>query len=429
MGLSRLVLNMAEVARPLLVKLVPAPLLSRAKAKVVNRQAKELEKTDIEPADLTAYPDGINLIGNIRGDTGLGQSMRLVADIINASDIDFMIYNYYVPPGDSMTDKSWDEKISDKLKYNINLIHINPSELSIAFMDIGRQEWDKRYNIGYWLWELEEFPQEWMPAFALLDEIWTPSEFISETLRKYTDKPVYTVPYSVTAPVDDTYDREYFGLPDDRFLFMTAFNSGSGMIRKNPVSVAKSFKKAFPKDNQEVGLVIKINESEQSRQDIELIKKELNGYENVYYICRTLTKVQTNSLINCVDVFVSLHRAEGFGLVLAESMLNRTPVIATNWSANTEFMNSDVACMIDYKMEEIKKDIPPFKKGFRWAQADLDKAAAAMRRLYADKAFYERNADRAYYYVTERLSMDRSRTLMMSRLELIKEECLGTKKK
>ena len=111
------------------------------------------------------------------------------------------------------------------------------------------------YNIGYWLWELEEFPKEWLPAFHLLDEVWTPSEFISQNLRKYTDKPVYTLPYSVTAPADAAYDRDYFHLPKDRFLFLMMYDSGSGMVRKNPLGAIEAFKQAFDRGNKQVGLV------------------------------------------------------------------------------------------------------------------------------------------------------------------------------
>ena len=82
----------------------------------------------------------------------------------------------------------------------------------------------------------------------LADEIWTPAEFISNTLRKYTDKPVTTVPYSVTAPTDDKYDRKYFKLPEDKFLFLMMFASGSIMERKNPIGTIEAFKKAFDKD-------------------------------------------------------------------------------------------------------------------------------------------------------------------------------------
>jgi len=68
----------------------------------------------------------------------------------------------------------------------------------------------------------------------------------------------------------------------------------------------------------------------------------------VYFIEKILSKLEMDTLISLMDVYMSLHRAEGFGLILAEAMALGTPVIATNYSANTEFMNSDVACMVDY---------------------------------------------------------------------------------
>ena len=66
------------------------------------------------------------------------------------------------------------------------------------------------------------------------------------------------------------------------------------------------------------------------------------------------------------------------GLVMAESMYVGTPVIATDWSGNTEFMNSDTACMVGYDMIELDKDYEPFKKGNVWADAHVDEA----KRLY-----------------------------------------------
>ena len=65
--------------------------------------------------------------------------------------------------GDSMNNTDYDSKISNEFKYNVNLIHVNPSEFPLAFMNVGKEHWDYRYNIGYWLWELEEFPEEWIP--------------------------------------------------------------------------------------------------------------------------------------------------------------------------------------------------------------------------------------------------------------------------
>lgn len=422
MSFSKFVLNSADRLRPVLKKIIPAKMLSRAKAKLIEKKTKELARISIEPFDRTRYRDGINLIGNIRGDNGLGQSMRLVADILTTAKVDYTIHNFYVPPGGSMTNSDYDERITQDFPYNINLIHVNASEFTVAFMQLGQPLWDGRYNIAYWLWELEAFPQEWLNNLNLVDEIWTPAAFISNTLRRYTDKPVRTIPYPVTAPTKDCYDRTYFGLPKERFLFLMMFDSGSVMERKNPLGTIEAFKKAFGMDNREVGIVIKINEPEQSEEDIRYIHSVLRGYDNIYIICKTLSKTEVNSLIQCVDVFVSLHRAEGFGLVLAEAMLVGTPTIATNWSGNTEFMNDKVACMVDYKMIALEKDLPPFKKGYQWADADIGQAALYMKKLFEEPAFYERIKRDAGTYIREHLSMERSVALVEKRLKEILEE-------
>lgn len=413
-NLSKMMLKGAECVRPLLVRCIPQEVLSKVKAGIINREAKQIGNTDILEYDAESFPFGVNLIGDIRVDTGLGQSMRYVSRILDAAGVPNLIYNYYVPPGMNMTDHSCDDKMEDKLKYSINIFHINASEMSVAFMDLGREAFDRHYNIGFWLWELEEFPDEWMPAFNLIDELWVPSDFENKIFKKYTDKPLYTVPYPVTAQADESYDREYFGLDKDRFLYLCMYDGGSGAARKNPGKVIESFKKAFSPDNKDVGLIVKLKED--SQKDVEYIKSLTHGYDNIYFIQKNMTRLEVNSLISCADVFVSLHRAEGFGLVCAEAMVLGTVVIATGWSATTQFMDSESACMVDYEMTELEQDYPPFKKGYRWAEADSDMAADFMRRLFADSELYDIMKVNAQNYVREKLSMAHSAGVVKDRL-------------
>lgn len=417
MNLSNIILKTALRLKPVLVKIIPLNALQKLKAGLLKKNTDKFSELHIEPINREKYPDGINLIGNICGDSGLGQSCRLVADIILATGMSMTVKNYYASDRYSMSNTDYNQYISNDNPYNINIFHINAHECTTAFMDMGRQAWDGRYNIAYWLWELEEFPEEWVGCMDLFDEIWTPAEFISNCLRKYTNKPVNTVPYCVTAPVDEKYDRNYFQLPEDKFLFLMMFDSESVSERKNPKSVLKAFKKAFLQTDKEIGIVVKVNEYKQ--EDVDYIHKELDGYENVYILTETLSKVQVNSLIKAVDVYISLHRAEGFGLVMAEAMIVGTPVIATNWSANTEFMNDDVACMVDYKLIELEKDIGPYKAGSCWADPDTDEASGYMRKLYEDRAFGSRMAERASKYVKTVLNMEKSKKIIMDRIEQI----------
>lgn len=404
MNINQSILKVSETLKPILKKIFPQKLLQKIKQFFVEKNYNQMIKRGRKPFDRHKFPDGINLLGLVRAEMGLGQSCRLLANELKAGDIPYSLYDFQL--GSKLLqaeDHSMDEKTCEEFPYNINLIHINPDEMMLMYTRMAAERWDNRYNIAFWLWELEEIPEHWQKFFPMLDEIWTPSEFISKNLRKVTELPVYTLPYCVEAPIDPALDREYFGLPEDKFLFLVMYDSNSTIERKNPTGAIRAFRKAF-KNNADVGIVVKVNNAKP--RDMEHLNHMLAGCQNVYFITNTLTKVEVNSLIGQADVFVSLHRAEGFGLVMAEAMIAGTPVIATNWSSNTEFMNSNVACMVDCDFVSLKKDSPPYKKGSVWAEPDIDMAARYMRKLYRDPEFYNKLKREARAYILEKLSME-----------------------
>ena len=417
-NIAAAVMRFSEKIRPFLVKILPINLLRKIKKNMVNSSMAELD-SDIGYTQFIAdaHPDGVNLIGFIRGEIGLGQSCRLVASGLQASGLDFTVYNYEQVSAMRFSDHSWDYKITDTTPYNINLIHINPYELPLAYFRIGRTIWDERYNIAFWLWELERFPSQWEQMLKLVDEIWTPSEFSSDSIRKVTDKPVRTIPYALANLDCGTYRREHFDLPDDKFLFLCLYDCNSFIKRKNPMAAISAFKRAFSRDDRNVGLVIKVNNPQ--KKDLHAIRKELFGFANVYIIAEVMDKTKVNALISCVDTYVSLHRSEGFGLVPAEAMLLGTPVIATNWSANTEFMNNDVACMVDYVFITIEEDHGPYEAGNRWADPDIEQAAGYMRKLYEDKEFHRNISAKAQSYIKEKLAPEHAAELITKRISEI----------
>lgn len=401
-------------AKPILLKLFPHAFLRQMKRKMVENSFQKMEQVPIEPFCREKYKDGINLIGNIKAETGLGQSCRLVAKELEGSKIPYSLYQYN-QLGD-MTERDYpefSEKFSEKLPYNINLIHINPYDLGLAFLE-NHEMWDGRYNIGFWLWESEEFPQEWLPCFHCFHEIWTPSEFISNAIRKKTKLPVVTVPYHIEMPGNIKKDRSSFGLPKDQFLFLVMYDRNTR--RKNPEGAIEAFKRAF-KPEDKAGLVLKINNC--VPQELQRLKKQLQDYKNVYFLTEVMTREDVNCLIKSVDVLVSLHHAEGFGLVMAEAMLLGTPAIATNWSANTEFMTPETSCLVDAPLVTLTEDTGLFKKGNRWAEPDISQAAGYMRQLYEKPQLCSQLSWQANMDIRQRLSMEQAAARIKERLEHI----------
>lgn len=415
--ITAILLKCADYTKPVLKKIIPQRMLRDTKQRLLEKSYDALAQKGKKTFERAKKPDGINIIGLVRAQMGLGQSCRLLANALEHSSLSYSLYDFALKNAMmNVDDHTFDGKLSDELKYNINLIHINPDEMLLMYTRLDPACWDYSYNIAFWLWELEEIPDSWKKYFPMLDEIWTPSEFISQSLRKITNLPVKTMPYWVTAKIDHKYDRAFFKLPKDMFLFLTMYDSNSTMERKNPMGAVKAFKKAFqPQDP--VGLVVKVNNAR--TEDMEILRKALEDYPHVFYITETLEKTQVNSLISVCNVFVSLHRAEGFGLVMAEAMLNGRPVIATNWSSNTEFMNKDVACMVDYTFTTLQQDCPPYKKGARWADPDVDQAVKYMQKLYSDESYYNQLCNKARTYISGKLGKDQAVTKIEQRVKEI----------
>lgn len=403
-------------------KLLPDAVVLKLKdIKGIKSNRRMLARqVEISPYKKGLYPHGINLVGDIKAETGLGQSMRILAGIMENGKIPFNIKQIDLHGNLAHNDSTWEHKITDIVKYDINVINWIPDTWATDYNAVDSSLLNGRYNIAYWLWELEDFPDRWLPCIQTVDEIWTPSEFISDSIRKKTGKPVITVPYAIEVAKAACFDRNHFSLPEDKFLFLTMYDFISISERKNPAAVIEAYIKAFPEENKEVGLIIKVNHAEEKK--LERLRSRLKDYENVYFITNNLTRSEVDSLLQASDVLVSLHRSEGFGLPLAEAMALGKPVISTNWSASTEFMDENSACLVDYKLINLKKTVGPYDKGRCWADADTEHAAYYMKRLWENKEYREAIGQNARKHIAGNLTYERTASIMKNRLKEIYEE-------
>ena len=370
-----------------------------------------------EPYDPGRFPPGVNLYGLFRAEIGLSQGVKLYEKAMQAGGIPHGLLNLDFMPGLPQNDCSYDGRLTKANRYAVNVVHINPPEWPNACGIFPQRDFDRHYNIGVFLWELETVPAEWIPNLAYVDEIWAPSGFIANAFRKVTDKPVTVIPYGIEAPWDETLAREDFGLSGDDFLVLMMFDSNSFASRKNPGAAIDAFREAYGDRPERVKLVVKINNPRP--EDISFVEEHLGDAAEYVMITERMEKPRLNSLIRLCDVFVSLHRAEGFGLVMAEAMMLGTPAVATNWSANTEFMTEESACMVGYTPVPVAGAYQHDDGTMVWAEPDVHQAAAYLKRLREDPAYYREKAEAGRRYVTECLSMEKCAEKMNHRLREI----------
>ena len=149
------------------------------------------------------------------------------------------------------------------------------------------------------------------------------------------------------------------------------------------------------------------------------LESRLREVPGVVVINRTLSRQEVYNLEALCDCFASLHRSEGFGLGLAESMFLGKPVIGTNWSGNVDFMDETNSCPVKYRLVELDRDYGPYKKGQRWADADVDHAAWCMRKIVEDAAFRGRIAEAGRATLHTRFSRKAVGELYRKRLDVI----------
>lgn len=278
------------------------------------------------------------------------------------------------------------------------------------------KEGQSAYVIGIWAWETPDFPEEWLERFEMVDEVWTGSSFIRDSISKKSPVPVIKMPYVVDVPIAEP-DRSKFGLAEDELIVLCAFDFHSFSQRKNPRASIEAFKLAFS-SQEKVRLVVKTLNASAQPGDVERLESSVEGH-NVTFIHEALTSKDRYALMASCDVFLSLHRAEGFGLGLAEAMAYGKVAIGTGWSGNLDFMNQENSMLIQYKPITLSKSAGPYPVGTVWAEPSVPDAAQQLRKVFNDEALRRRLGTKAQRDIRANFSPESVGKLMADRIERI----------
>jgi SAM-dependent methyltransferase/glycosyltransferase involved in cell wall biosynthesis len=323
-------------------------------------------------------PWGVNVAGYLRSELGVGEAARTVIAALDARGVSLMpIHGRYVP--NSRQGHGFAFVDTDAAPFPVNLICVNADQLPAFLEDAGPQFSAGRYTIGFWWWEVTTFPQRWMGALELVDEVWVGSEHVAEAIRAVSNVAVVKVRIPVIMPPIVPFSREQLGLPDG-FLFLFMFDFHSVFDRKNPIGVVDAFKSEF-EPGSGASLVVKCINHQSRPDEYDRLRLAAEGHRDVHIIDRYVSSQEKDAMLGACDCYVSLHRAEGFGLGPAEAMYLGKPVIATRYSGNLDYMTDTNSYLVNYELRSIGEGNLPYPPEGEWAEPDTSHAARLMREV------------------------------------------------
>jgi len=313
----------------------------------------------------------LTIIGYLRSEIGLGQAAR---NLVYAADsVRLPVSMRHLPLPGRENDMEFASKCNQTADRLASMLVIGLASICDLQTEIG----PGRFNILYPFWELTRIPEEWIKVARQFDEVWAPSRFIASAFEACLDKPVQLLRQPVRLPQVMPASRS----DRQELRFFTFFDFDSSGARKNPQAAVLAFRAAFSPQQKDVELIIKTRGGGDKGLRKWLLKIAASD-RRIKLIDRTLNRAAMDALMAMSDVFVSLHRSEGFGFGAAEALAAGKVVVATDFGGTTDFINVHTGYPIEYCLQPVEKGEYPAGEGQTWANAKQDAVIDAFRSIY-----------------------------------------------
>lgn len=284
---------------------------------------------------------------------------------------------------------------------------LNPPELLRWLERDGLRVLRGRRHIGYWAWELPQAPPAWAKALAYVDEVWCHSEFAAGAFRRLAAgrAPVRVVRPPLFVSPSTASDRARFGLPQEGCVVLAVMDLRSSAERKNPLGALGAYLAAQPVPSASATLVCKLSGLHSDAAAAAILTAAAKSRPDVRLITEALSETDMASLLASADVVLSLHRAEGFGLLAAEAAWAGIPVVTTAWSAPLEFLQPQGAALIGWVASPVTDSQNLYTgKGLAdvtWAEPNAAEAAERLHELMVSAELRQRMGARAAIHARE----------------------------
>ena len=210
-------------------------------------------------------------------------------------------------------------------------------------------------HIGFPIFELTEFSEEEKLSLSHCDKIFVCSKWAKEVILDqmighfFDDGRIHVVPLGV----DTELFKPHIGARPQTIFF----NCGKWEKRKGHDILLECFNRAFELgDNVELWMMCENPFIGEANNDWANLYKSSKLGSKIRLIPRQQTHKDVYNIMKQVDCGIFPARAEGWNLELLEMMSCGKHVIATNYSAHTEFCNKDNCMLVEIDSLEKAED-------------------------------------------------------------------------
>lgn len=339
-----------------------------------------------EPAQA---PGPLIVSGFINGTKGVSRAARLTVEGLRAAKLTVISHDldalFSINDGTTAT-------LPTTSAGGVWLLHANAPEAIAAMSRISPGQWLGRYRIGYWAYELPRVPTQWVKAAEAFHEIWAPTQFVAEALvQSGVRPPVHIIPHPVAlGPPPFAHNPKI-----DDFVVLAMGDLRSSATRKNLVGAINIYKRAFPEMHPRRRLILKVQSDDAHPEFLQAALSATAGRGDIVFRTGSLNDTEIGQLIADASVVLSPHRAEGFGLTLAEAFLSGVPALATGWSGNVDFMSDMPELLIRHTLTPVRDAAGIYRAtGLLWAEPDVEDAAAKLKALSQSRDLRKALAER-----------------------------------
>jgi glycosyltransferase involved in cell wall biosynthesis len=324
--------------------------------------------------------------GLLSSPSGLGQSARLAAAALRSSGYRVLGLDLcrFFPEGEANIAHGLPDARSHRGPAHLLLV-INAPFAPYALAKLGDAFLQDKFVTGYWAWELQRLPESWQRGFAAVHDIAVPSAFTAMAVSAYASgKTVRVCPHPVALD-HPPLSRGRTGAASlgSPFTVISTVSFASCFERKNPLALIRAFRIAFG-DRGDRLLKLHIPGAEHFPAGRAAVVQAIGGAPNIQVRWGALSRSDLFQWWGRADAYALLHRAEGFGLPLAEAMAAGIPVVATGWSGNMDFMTHENSCPVRFHLREVTDPQGKYAASEgEWAEAEVEHAAELLEALAA----------------------------------------------